>query len=98
MTYDNLGRTASLTDPDGSGFLSASTTHYYYDFLDRIISKQDANSSTTSYTYDGEGDTRGHTTLMTKGCEAKFALVLGSMAEDYGNLSASIRLSLILLE
>ena len=53
MTYDNLGRTARLTDPDGSEFLSASTTHYYYDFLDRIISKQDANSGTTLYTYDG---------------------------------------------
>ena len=43
----------STPDPDGSGFLSASTTTYSYDFLGRLGSKTDARGGTTSYTYDG---------------------------------------------
>ena len=43
----------STPDPDGSGFLSASTTTYWYDVLGRLGSKTDARAGTTAYTYDG---------------------------------------------
>ncbi len=55
ITYDNLGRKTSMTDPD------AGKTSYTYNALGEIISQTDANSSLHTLTRDGLGRVTSNT-------------------------------------
>jgi YD repeat-containing protein len=53
-TYDNMGRTLIVTqpDPDGAGGASAPVTSYTYDELGNMVTVADPLSHVTTYEYD----------------------------------------------
>jgi RHS repeat-associated protein len=53
ITYDNIGRRTSITDP------SAGTTTFEYDNQNRLIEQTDANGTTSEYEYDKYGRETG---------------------------------------